>query len=236
MRHGRKSQQQRFDGYKLSAAATNSDTPLLTAVAVAPASEQDGPQARRLVDSQPEPRRPKRVLGDTAYGIADVREELEERSVEVLAPAATSRNVHGFHKDEFQVDLEAGTVICPAGEVAKLSAPDRNGERGAYFRRSQCGACPLKSQCTSQARRAVRLRRREDLLLAAKLALEDPETAEHLRRTRPRIERLLGLLAHRYGARKSRYRGARKSLLQAAFAAALVNLNPIGVKLATSTP
>jgi hypothetical protein len=30
---------------------------------------------------------------------------------------------------------------------------------------------------------------------------------EHLRRTRPRIERLLGLLAVRYGARKSRYIG-----------------------------
>lgn len=39
MRHGRKSQHQRFDGYKLSAAATNSQTPLITAIAVAPASE-----------------------------------------------------------------------------------------------------------------------------------------------------------------------------------------------------
>jgi transposase len=231
MRHGRKSQHQRFDGYKLSAAATNGESPLITAVALAPASEHDGPQAKRLVDSQPDTLKPRRIVGDTAYGSADVREQLEDRSVDVLAPAATARNPHGFHKDEFRIDLEAETVTCPAGHTQRLSEPDRNGERAAHFRRSQCGACPLKPRCTTQPHRSIRLRRREDLLLAARLALEEPQTAEHLRRTRPRIERLLSLLAHRYGARKSRYRGASKSLLQASFAAALVNLNPIGAAL-----
>ncbi|MGO9902481.1 MAG: hypothetical protein ACLP0J_22985 [Solirubrobacteraceae bacterium] len=60
----------------------------------------------------------------------------------------------------------------------------------------------------------------------------DPDTAAHLRHTRPRIERLLGLLAYRYGARKSRYIGSDKATLQASWAAALVNLNPIGRQLA----
>jgi hypothetical protein len=53
----------------------------------------------------------------------------------------------------------------------------------------------------------------------------------HLRRSRPRVERLLGLLVHRYGARKARYLGARKARLQALWAAALVNLNPISRRL-----
>jgi hypothetical protein len=60
-----------------------------------------------------------------------------------------------------------------------------------------------------------------------------PDTAEHLRRKRTGIERLLGLLAHRYGARKSRYIGSAKAGSQAAWAAALVNLNPIGHRLAS---
>src|SRR5215204_3846090 len=88
MRHGRKSQHQRFDGYKLSAAVTNTFEPLITAVEVAPASEQDGQQAKPLVEQQPRDRRPPRVLGDTAYGIGPVRGELAERDVEVLAPLA----------------------------------------------------------------------------------------------------------------------------------------------------
>ena len=231
MRHGRKSKHQRFDGYKLSAAATNTPEPLITAVAVAPASEQDGPQAKRLIDAQPAERRPERVLGDTAYGNSDTLEELEQRDVGVLAPPATSRNGSGFHKEEFEIDLGAGAVTCPAGKVARISKPDRRGERRANFRRSDCGACPLKQRCTASDRRSIQIGRREDLLQAARLALEDPDTAEHLRRTRPRIERLLGLLAHRYGARKTRYIGAAKARLQALWTAALVNLNPIGQRL-----
>ena len=44
MRHGRKSSQTRFDGYKLSAAATNGPEPLITAVHVVPLER---PTARR---------------------------------------------------------------------------------------------------------------------------------------------------------------------------------------------
>ena len=42
----------------------------------------------------------------------------------------------------------------------------------------------------------------------------------------------LGLLAHRNGAREGRYIGSAKARLQAAWAAALVNLNPIAYRLA----
>jgi len=90
MRHGRKSQHQRFDGYKLSAAATNAAEPLITAVDVAPASEQDGPQAGPLIDAQPPGRRPERVLGDTAYGTGPVRADMACREIEVLAPVPAS--------------------------------------------------------------------------------------------------------------------------------------------------
>jgi hypothetical protein len=88
MRHGRKSSQQLFDGYKLSAVATNSSEPLIIAVHVCPAGETDGPQAKHLIDSQPPGRQPDRILGDTAYGNGPVRAELAERQVDVLAPGA----------------------------------------------------------------------------------------------------------------------------------------------------
>ena len=51
----------------------------------------------------------------------------------------------------------------------------------------------------------------------------------------PRIKRLLSLLAFRYHARQSRYTGSGKSRLQAAWTAALVNLNPISHELASRT-
>jgi Transposase DDE domain len=236
MRHGRKSRHQRFDGFKLHAAATNSDEPLITAVEVAPANEPDGPQAKALVGSQPEARRPERLLGDTAYGTGPVRAELAEHGVEVLAPAPEAPRREGrIDKRDFKVDLEAGTVTCPAGRVAAIRV-EPSGQRRAGFSKPVCDRCPLRARCMPpKGRRQILIAPEEELLIAARQALDDPPTAEHLRRTRPRIERLLGLLAHRYGARKSRYIGAAKARLQALWAAALVNLNPLGRPLATNT-
>lgn len=236
MRHGRKSSQTRFDGYKLSAAATNTAEPLITAVDVAPAGESDGPQAKKLIDAQPEQQRPARVLGDTAYGNGPVRAELAECDVDVLAPVPAGKIVEGrLGKHDFQIDLDAGTVTCPGGHSVQIST-SKTAFRGANFTSDMCSGCPLKAKCCpGRARRQINLTEHEDLLLAGRQALADPQTAEHLRRTRPRIERLLGLLAGRYGARKSRYIGRHKARLQAAWAAALVNLNPIS-RLLTAQP
>ena len=182
--------------------------PLITAVDVAPAGETDGPQAKHLIDAQPEQRRPQRVLGDTAYGNGPVRAELAERDVDVLAPVPDGKIVEGrLGKRDFRIDLDAGTVTCPAGHTVQIST-SKTGFRGANFTRGMCRDCPLKPACCpGRARRQISLSEHEDLLIAARQALADPDTAEHLRRTRPRIERLLGLLAGRYGARKSRYIG-----------------------------
>jgi hypothetical protein len=169
-------------------------------------------------------------LGDTAYGNGPVRADLAAAGVEVLAPVPEAPVPDGrLGKRDFRIDLAAGTVTCPAGHVATIGTAPA-GERRALFPRPVCSACPLRGRCLGPKtkQKILRLAPDEDLLIAARRALQDPATAEHLRRTRPRIERLLGLLAHRYKARKSRYIGTAKSRLQAAWTAALVNLNPIG--------
>jgi transposase len=229
MRHGRKSSQTRFDGYKLSATASNTPVPLITAVEVAPASETDGSQAKQLIDAQPLARRPKRLLGDTAYGSGPVRAELADRQVEVLAPVFEGPDRGDrLRKRDFTIDPAAGIVVCLGGQSAAIRT-EPSGQRRAAFAKAGCDACRLRDRCVAPGtgRRAVLLAPDEELLQAARRQLADPATAEHLRRTRPRIERLLGLLAVRYGARKSRYFGRAKARLQAAWAAALVNLNPI---------
>jgi Transposase DDE domain len=190
-----------------------------------------------LVDQQPERRRPKRLIGDTAYGSVEARELLEERSISVLAPVHTSSPKDGaIPKDEFAIDLETDTVTCPRGQTAPIYKPRRNrpgasGERVARFARADCEPCPLRPRCSPGGRRDIRISRREDLRQAALRELSDPAECGHLKRTRPLIERLLGLIVHRYRGRKSRYRGARKSAFQAVWTAVLVNLHPIGAAL-----
>ena len=239
IRHGRKSESQRFDGFKLHVAVTNSQEPLITAVEVGDASAHDGAQAKELIDQQPEELQPDRILGDSAYGDQQTREDMQQRGVEVLArvPEGEVRQER-IGKREFQIDLEAGTVTCPEGHVVAIpQQARRDGERVVNFGVGRCNDCPLKPRCAPYAGgRKLTIARREDLLQAGRRALQDADTEEHLRRTRPRIERLIGVLANRYGARKNRYVGSAKGRLQASWAAALVNLNPINHHLTTQTP
>src|ERR671922_1077177 len=236
MRHGRTTPSKRFTGYRLHAAAA-AEAPLLTAISLSPANEHDGHHAGALVDQQPEGRRPERLIGDTAYGNIEARERLEERKVAVLAPVHTTSPKDGtIPKDEFAIDLETDTVTCPQGNTAPIykprrSRPSATGERVARFARTDCEPCPLRPQCAPGGRRDIRISRREDLRQAGLRALSDPGERDHLKRTRPLIERLLGLIVHRYRGRNSRYRGARKSTLQAVWTAVLVNLHPIGAAL-----
>jgi hypothetical protein len=139
-------------------------------------------------------------------------------------------------KRDFEIDLGAGTVSCPAGQTAPIRT-EPSGHRRASFSKRVCDACPLRERCVAPARgtRQVLIAHDEALLIAGRQTLQDPIQAGHLRRTRPRIERLLGLLAVRYGARKSRYFGRTKTQLQATWAAALVNLNPIASHLLAPT-
>jgi transposase len=245
MRHGRQTSSRRFTGYKLHAAAAT-EAPILTAISLSAGNEHDGHQAGALVDQQPEQRRPKRVIGDTAYGNVEVREELEQRSISVLAPVHSSSPKDGsIAKEEFAIDLATDTVTCPRGRTAPIyksrprrpnakprpSRPNAAGDRVARFARTDCEPCPLRPRCTPGGQRDVRISRREDLRQAALQALSDPAERDHLKRTRPRIERLLGLVVYRYGGRKSRYLGKRKSTLQAVWTAILVNLHPIAAAL-----
>jgi transposase len=232
MRHGRTSAARPFTGYKLHAAA-DAQAPLITSIALSPGNEHDGQHAAMLIDAQPAARRPARVIGDTAYGNIEAREQLEQRKVAVLAPVhSTSPKDGAIAKDEFQIDLEADTVTCPQGKTAPIYKPRQNRQSDTRIARfKDCAPCPLSERCAPTGRRDIRIRRREDLRQAAREELSDPAERDYLKRVRPRIERLLALIVHRYRGRKSRYLGARKSTLQALWTAVLVNLHPIGAAL-----
>jgi Transposase DDE domain len=123
----------------------------------------------------------------------------------VLAPVHTTSPKDGsIPKDEFAIDLESDTVTCPRGKTAPIYKPRRNrpsatGERVARFARSDCEPCPPRARCSPTGRRDIRISRREDLRQAALRRLSDPAEHDHLKCTRPLIERLLGLIVHRYG-------------------------------------
>jgi Transposase DDE domain len=117
MRHGRKTPSRRFTGYKLHGAAAT-QAPILTAIVLSAGNENDGHHGGALIDQQPEGRRPKRFIGDTADGNVEARELLEQRHVSVLTPVHSSSPKDGtIPKDQLEIDLENDTVTCPEGHT-----------------------------------------------------------------------------------------------------------------------
>jgi len=221
-RHGHKSRHRRFDGYKAHL-SVDPDSELIDEVAATAGNTPDREAAGELLaglaggDEKPE------VVGDSAYGDAATRAELEAQGFTVTARCPPARNAHGrFAKDRFAVDLDAGTVTCPAGQTAVIVPAARGGGRASF--RPWCSGCPLRVACTASRRgRTIAIHPREAVLQQARAAQRDPSWQDRYRSDRPIVERKVSHFTRRaWGGRKARTRGlARISTDLAARAAAL---------------
>ena len=233
MRHGHKSRKRRWDGYKAHV-SVSAESEFVTAVEVTPANQKDADVAPELMDQQEEAGlAPDVQVGDMAYSPMELRAAARKRGTEIVArvPPATAAGDR-FSKEDFELDLEAGTATCPAGEVTDRWY-GRKGEGGGYFAfdGATCAACPLREQCTGKDPekmretgygRSVSVHARERLLQEAR-AEEETEHFQQLISLRPVVERKIAHL-RRFGLRQARYLGAAKTEFQARATALVANL------------
>ena len=172
-----------------------------------------------------------RVYGDAAYGAGELQERFEDSDVANRCKVQPASPPSGglFSKDEFDVDLQAGTVGCPAGQQAPIR-PARGGGGAAEFG-PLCRDCPLASQCTTAAGgRTIRIGRHERVLARERAAQADPAWQADYRATRPKVERKIAhLMRHRHGGRRARVRGLAKVAADFSLLAAGINLARLGV-------
>lgn len=230
-RHGRKSTSGKFDGYK-GHTAIDPDTEIITDAAVGPANTGDGQMTSRLTadldhhdhhddhdsddgygdaahgpddeDSEDDDERPA-IYGDAAYGGGEHLAELERRGIDakVKPPPVVARNGK-YSKDDFDIDLDADTVTCPAGNTVPI-VRSADGSGKARFA-ARCQSCPLRERCTDAAGgRAVSVHRHEALLARQRARAADPDWVADYRATRPKVERKLAHLVRR--GRRARRRG-----------------------------
>ncbi len=227
-RHGHKSSAGRWNGYKKHV-SVEPITELITAVAVTPANVPDGPVALTLLDQQAEVGlEPAEVAADMAYGAAVLRAQALSRGEGTMLTTREPAERFGevFPKSCFEIDCAAGTVTCPAGQVAAFSFRPGH-ESTARFALSTCSACAWMPVCVvATARgREVGVHPYEDQLQAARQRREQPDFDEVMR-NRPTVERKQ---AHwnAKGGRRSRYMGQRKTMLQALWSAAMTNIERV---------
>lgn len=234
MRHGRKSASRTFNGYKTHI-AMDQDSEFISAVEVSGANIHDGEVATDLLDQQPSEDLPESIMGDHCYGAGDVREEMEKRGVLVKAPVPDPPNPKGhFKKTDFEIDLEARTCRCPAGQFATKVQYDHKTRvlTGFHFSTQQCQTCPFASQCFSNKKgyRSVQVHANERLLQEGRRQQETAEFKQEYRQHRPAVERKQAEMV-RHGARKARYFGIVKVRLQMLFVTAAVNYKRLIHKL-----
>jgi IS5 family transposase len=205
-RHGHKSRHRRFDGYKAHL-SVDPDSELIDEVAGTAGNAPDRDAAADLLaglageDDKPE------VVGDSAYGDAATRAGLEAQGFTVVAKCPPARNAKGrFAKDRFAVNLDTGTVTCPAGQAAVI-IPAARGGRASF--RPWCASCPLRTACTASKRgRTIAIHPHEAVLQQARATQRDPAWQQRYRTDRPIVERKVSHFTRRaWGGRKARTRG-----------------------------
>jgi hypothetical protein len=207
-RHGHKSHDRRFDGYKAHL-RVDPDSELIDEVIVTAGNVHDSAPVDDLLAGVTGEQVKPTVMGDCAYGTAGTLARLADAGYDdVKAKVAPARGRDGrFGKDDFDVDLDAGEVTCPAGKVAVIRT-GKDGTGRADFA-GQCTVCPLRESCTTSASgRTVTVHAREDLLQEHKTAQASPQWQEAYTGTRPKVERKIAHFVHRaWGGRKARVRG-----------------------------
>jgi len=227
MRHGRKSASRRFDGFKMDV-ITDEDSELVLGVDVRAGNAGDGDGAVPLLEQvqQVPGVEVETLLGDMAYSDGDVREGVEEHGVGLVAKVPPVTNSGRFPKTDFKIDDENEQVTCPAGNITRdaRKIKDHKGRPATAYRfdPAMCAACPLRDQCTTSTKgRQIVVGRHHDRIEKARAAQSEPATKALLRK-RPKVERKIDHLQD-LGMGKARYRGRRKTRLQALLAATVAN-------------
>jgi hypothetical protein len=222
-RHGHKSRNRRFDGYKAHL-SVDPDSELIDDVVVTPANVHDADAVVDLLADHADDEHKPTVMGDSAYAGADTLDDLHQAGFDVNTKVPAARGRGGqFGKDDFDVDLAADTVACPAGHVVAVRRSADGGGRADFA--EHCADCPLRQRCTtSTSGRSVTIHSKEAILQRAKTAQANPQRQRDYRSTRPKVERKIAHLVRvEWGGRKARTRGRQRVLTDAVTRAAAVN-------------
>ena len=245
LRHGHKSSRRHFNGHK-AAIVVDTDSQLITAVDVLSGNAPDNLGALELVEqSEASTGAPmEEAMGAAAYGDGGSRQTFAEAGRRLVAKAPGRPDRKHFPKNDFHLDLAAGSCTGPAGQVTHAIVPagkrtDRTGRvhrlQAFQFDGAVCRVCPLRSQCiAAQGRKGRRvLIHPQEALLQQARALQQSAAYDEYRARRVVVDHRLARLVQ-LGIRQARYFGRVKTKFQLYLAATVANLTLVAGKIGLS--
>jgi transposase len=221
-----------YTGYLVDV-AEDADSEIITAVNVLPANGDEGADAATLItqEEQAHGNDVEAVSIDGAGFRGDVLRELSDPrrlSLEVITPPPAEPAGTVFTPEVFVLDPTGEELTCPNGVKTRARWYDErcHGWR-FFFPTKQCAVCSLRSQCLQnpeqKSRRAVVKNDYEAEYRRARAKAKTPEFVQ-VRKEHPKIERKLGEMVRWHRARRARYWGRSKVLVQALLTAMVVNV------------
>ncbi len=218
MRHGRKSRNQRFDGYKRHV-LKDLDLGMVRVVGVTCANQPEAEVTPAIeTDLKNQKVELKELQIDRAYLTSHLVKE-RDNDVMIVCKSWRVRNGKLFDKTAFILDWDNSKILCPNG----ISLPFVQGQV-IHFPKHECNICPLHSQCTnSKNGRSVSIHPDELLLQELRERQNTPQGRAKLRE-RVSVEHCLAKIGQWQGE-QARYIGLRKNLFDLRRMAVVHNLH-----------
>jgi transposase len=235
-----------FVGYLLDM-AIDSESELITSINVLPGNGAEAADAVTLIQ-QEEAAQGNDVQGLSMDGIGyngPVLRELTDPAglnleMTVPPPQPSKRTTYGPERFTLTIiDEHTGELTCPNGQTTQQRRRNDNNTSYRYtFKSKQCAGCPLRTECLENPASA-RGRSVDKNDYAAEYqqveAKAQTQGYRETRQTHPKIERKLGEVTRHHQARRARYRGLLKVLIQVVLTALVVNVKRMVKLLAQKT-
>lgn len=236
VRYSKKSKTIQWHGYKLQVTeSVDEQLPLITDIGIHSAIEADSP-ALETIQTRLAQRQvlPEQQYVDRAYCNGKTLTSSAKRGIDLRGYVSSSSSKPvGFRLEDFQIDLQTHTAICPQGHSATVFQASSQSDVAFHVRFGKlCQSCPVKALCTGEARGRSLEISPYHAIVAQRRREQVSEAFTQDMNARSRIESTICELARKHGLRHSRYRGQHKVRLQATFTAVAVNLKRLARYLA----
>jgi transposase len=228
-------------GYKVQVAETVCEAVLapgeptrnfLVGIVTHPAHESDELGAVKMEQEQARMgwEKPPVLYVDGAYVSAQKLVEAQAQGRELIGPAQPAPRKDGrFSAEDFKVQVEERTAICPAGKTNTQCSRLEEEARGKVSYRfefsTHCHECPLRDQCLGKDQRHRTLVVGEHhTALQARRQEQKTEAFQQRMKHRNGIEGTQSELVRGHGLRRARSRGLAKAKLQNYFIGAACNV------------
>jgi len=238
MKHGGQPARPRYKTHR----AVEDKTGIVTAVETTRAGLHDGHRMMALVEQHEKTTggSATTVIADSKYGTADNFAAAQERGLQThmadtahLLQKARDRRpeaVRLYAEKDFIYDEKSDTYTCPAGEQLRRRTRGEGETIRQYAgRKSICGACQLRAQCTTgKLSRIVKRHEQQPLVDQGRAESASPEAKADRRRRKYWMEGSFADAANNHGLKRARWRGLWRQRIQDLLIATCQNLRKLG--------